>query len=120
MHPRLSESWHSRWATEIRPALLYLSLLDISLPTIDGNDHDCIDEILSDILVLEGDKSKAARLPSVNIFQNASINDLSVLLKMLLQLIHCEFEIESSDENLALRVFESHLDIIIASLLSLY
>lgn len=88
MHSRFGKSRYSRRATEAGTTLFHLCLFDVSLASINSHDHYVVNEVLSDIFILKGDESKPSRLTGVNILQNASIYDLTVLLEMLLQFFH--------------------------------
>jgi hypothetical protein len=52
-----------------------------------------LNQILSYRFVLKCDKPKASRLPIINIFQDNSTFDGSILREMLLKIHICKFEV---------------------------
>ena len=120
MHSRFGKPRHSRRTTKAGATLFNLCLLNVSLATINSHYHNVINEVLGDIFILKCDESKASRLSGVYILEDAGIYDFPVLLKMLFQFLHSKLEVEASDENLALGVFEGHFYVFITSVFGLH
>jgi len=116
MHAWLGKSWDTGGTSEVGPALLDFSLLDISFPPIDGDNHDIIDQVLGHILILEGNESKTSRLPSINILQNTCVNNFTVLLEMLFELFYSQLEVEAANKYFALGVLKRDFHPIISGL----
>jgi hypothetical protein len=93
MHARLGETRNSWRSSKVRPTLLDFSFLDVSFAAVNGYDHDVVDQVLGDIFIFEGNESKATRLSCVYIFQNAGVNNLTILLEMLFKLLYSKLEI---------------------------
>ena len=88
MHSRFGEPGHSRRTTEAGSTLFNFCLLNVSLTTINSHHHNVVNEVLGDIFILKCDESKASRLSSVHILEDAGIYDFPVLLEMLFQFLH--------------------------------
>jgi len=98
----------SATTTLVAALVLRLGLLDIDAPAVNLSHGVILDKILSDRLVSEGHEAETTGRPSVDVFENNCVMNFTKLHKVLLKFLARQFEIESTDEDLALWIRELH------------
>ena len=67
-------SWRATWTTESwLTSSLDLSFFDVSLSSVDSCNLDIVNQMLSGVLILEGNETEASRLAGIDVLQDAGV-----------------------------------------------